>query len=113
MKSHHFPMVFYGKHSKSGIQTDPPRHAYWKGVLALGDDAIRSAEALVEQRIVACAQAAPDGRWERWVWVVSTHIYLSKWYLKVKYEIDLFFVVAMMGTGRIIPATDFPCSMYD
>ena len=72
MKSHHFPMVFYGKHSKSGIQTDPPRHAYWKGVLALGDDAIRSAEALVEQRIVACAQAAPDGRWERWVWVVST-----------------------------------------
>ena len=67
MKSQHFPMVFYGKSSNSGFQTDPPRHAYWKGVLALGADAIPSAEALVEQRIVACAQAA-DGRWEgRWV----------------------------------------------
>jgi len=39
-----------------------PRHAYWKGVLSLGEDAIATAETLVEQRIVACAQAAPDGR---------------------------------------------------
>lgn len=53
--SYDLPMIIYD------LAELPEGHAYWKGVLSLGEDAIATAETLVEQRIVACAQAAPDG----------------------------------------------------
>mmetsp|Transcript_130447 Transcript_130447/g.260283 ORF Transcript_130447/g.260283 Transcript_130447/m.260283 type:complete len:224 (-) Transcript_130447:66-737(-) len=54
--SYDLPMIIYD------LEQLPDDHKYWKGLVQLtSQDAITLAEKLVEQRIVACAQASPDG----------------------------------------------------
>eukprot|EP00933_Yihiella_yeosuensis_P042935 TRINITY_DN37617_c0_g1_i2.p1 TRINITY_DN37617_c0_g1~~TRINITY_DN37617_c0_g1_i2.p1 ORF type:complete len:280 (-),score=60.27 TRINITY_DN37617_c0_g1_i2:78-917(-) len=55
--SYDLPMIIYD------LENAPDNHDYWKGVVKCsnGEAAIELAKVLVERRVVACAQAAPDG----------------------------------------------------
>merc|ERR1712150_24428 len=55
--SYDLPMIIYD------LSLAPEDHPHWKGLLECGEEAtaIKLAQALVEQRVVACAQATPTG----------------------------------------------------
>jgi len=55
--SYDLPMIIYD------LEAAPDDHGYWKGLVDCSDEAaaVAVAKALVERRVVACAQATPQG----------------------------------------------------